>query len=183
MRIIAGTLGGRVFGSPKGHRTHPMSDKGRGGLFNTLGDITGLTVLDAFSGSGALGFEAISRGAAKVVSIESDKSAQQTIASNAAALGVIRNHKLIRASIGGWLQTSEPAEPFDIILCDPPYQDLQLSTLERLVPRLKKTGLLVLSWPGNLDAPGLPGLDILKKNAYGDAQLIFYGFHSSSDEE
>jgi 16S rRNA (guanine(966)-N(2))-methyltransferase RsmD len=76
MRIIAGTLGGRTFESPHGRRTHPMSDKVRGSLFNTLGDIDGLTILDAFAGSGALAFEAISRGAEHVLAIEIDNRAQ-----------------------------------------------------------------------------------------------------------
>ena len=64
MRIIAGSLGGRVFKAPSGHRTHPMSEKIRGAIFNALGDISDLTVLDAFTGSGALCFEAVSRGVA-----------------------------------------------------------------------------------------------------------------------
>ena len=72
MRIIAGYLGGRQFNSPRSNRTHPMSDKARGGLFNALGDISGLTVLDAFAGSGALSFEAISRGAESVIAVDID---------------------------------------------------------------------------------------------------------------
>src|SRR3954464_3149409 len=98
MRIIAGRLGGRQFNSPKGHRTHPMSEKGRGALFNALGDISGLTVLDAFAGSGALSFEAISRRAASVLAIDSDKNAQRAIAENIASLGLSRQVKLIKTS-------------------------------------------------------------------------------------
>jgi 16S rRNA (guanine966-N2)-methyltransferase len=82
MRIIAGRLGGRHFASPQGRRTHPMSDKMRGALFNALGDIDGLSVLDAFAGSGALAFEAVSRGAGHAVAIDVDKSAQRAIAEN-----------------------------------------------------------------------------------------------------
>ncbi|MCA9330109.1 RsmD family RNA methyltransferase, partial [Candidatus Saccharibacteria bacterium] len=63
MRIISGKLGSRQFIAPKGFATHPMGDRVRTALFNTLGDIVGLTVLDAFGGSGAISFEAISRGA------------------------------------------------------------------------------------------------------------------------
>jgi 16S rRNA (guanine966-N2)-methyltransferase len=67
MRVVAGSLKGRIFNEPSGHQTHPMSEKVRGALFNALGDIEGLSVLDAFAGSGALSFEAVSRGAKSVV--------------------------------------------------------------------------------------------------------------------
>src|SRR5438445_6894886 len=107
MRIIAGRLGGRQFASPRGHRTHPMSDKMRGALFNALGDLSGLTVLDAFAGSGALAFEAVSRGAQHVVAIDVDKSAQRTIAKNITALGLADRVKLVRASAGAWLTTTD----------------------------------------------------------------------------
>jgi len=70
VRIIAGYLSGRQFNSPRSNRTHPMSDKARGGLFNSLGDISGLSLLDAFAGSGALSFEAISRGTASSVAVD-----------------------------------------------------------------------------------------------------------------
>ena len=71
MRIISGVLGGRVFKAPNGNKTHPMSEKIRGAMFNSLGDISGLTVLDAFSGSGAVAIEAFSRGAEHVVAVDS----------------------------------------------------------------------------------------------------------------
>src|SRR5579883_2683533 len=102
MRIVAGTLGGRQFEAPKGHRTHPMSDKVRGALFNMLGDISGLTVFDAFAGSGALSFEAISRGAKSAVAVDIDKSAHKTILKNAKQLGVPAQLKAIRANASGW---------------------------------------------------------------------------------
>lgn len=82
MRVVAGRLGGRIFDSPRTHRTHPMSEKARGAIFNVLGDIAGLSVLDAYSGSGALAIEAVSRGAKSVLAIEVDVEAVKTIARN-----------------------------------------------------------------------------------------------------
>ncbi|HKX24038.1 MAG TPA: RsmD family RNA methyltransferase, partial [Candidatus Saccharimonadales bacterium] len=82
MRVIAGELGGRFFAGPDSTATHPMAERVRGAMFNALGDIEGLTVLDAFAGSGALAFEAISRGAKSVVVVERDKRAQRIIAEN-----------------------------------------------------------------------------------------------------
>jgi 16S rRNA (guanine966-N2)-methyltransferase len=159
MRIIAGRLGGRVFDSPGSHRTHPMSDKARGALFNILGDVTGLTVLDAFAGSGALSFEAVSRGAAHALAIESDKTAQRTIQRNIETLGLGTAVRLISATANGWLATAAPTT-FDIVLCDPPYDDLQTNLITRLAQRVAANGLLVLSWPGNANVPQFAGFEL-----------------------
>jgi 16S rRNA (guanine966-N2)-methyltransferase len=174
MRIIAGSLSGRIFDSPSGHKTHPMSDKVRGGLFNVLGDIEGLTVLDAFAGSGALGFEALSRGARQVTAIDSDKSAQRTIETNARILALTDRFKLIKASANGWLTTGGSEKRFDLVLCDPPYNDLQQSLVTRLSQLVAPKGTLVLSWPGNETAPAFVGMEIALEKNYGDAQLVFY---------
>jgi 16S rRNA (guanine966-N2)-methyltransferase len=152
-----------------------MSDKMRGALFNMLGNIDGLTVLDAFAGTGALSFEAVSRGAKSAVAIELDRSAQQTIARNIAALGVEDSVTLIQASAGAWLR-KHPHDLFDIVLCDPPYDHLKLNLnlLQRLANRLADTGVLVLSWPGSEPPFDFPGLTQIEQRSYGDAQLVFY---------
>lgn len=173
MRIIAGDLGGRTFESPRGHRTHPMSDKIRGALFNTLGDIDGLTVLDAFAGSGAICFEAMSRGAHSAVAVEQDRAAQRTIDENIRALQLQRSVKLVKASAGAWLQTNQGSQ-YDLVILDPPYDDTQSNLLEHLVTAVKPDGLVVLSWPGSQDAPTFNALQEIKRRSYGDAQLIFY---------
>src|SRR5689334_12491083 len=114
MRIVAGSLGGRNFKSPSGHATHPMSEKMRGALFNSLTDISGLTILDPFAGSGALSFEAISRGAASAVIIERDRSAQRIIQENIVSLGLEPQASLVTANAHGWLRNNR--ETFDLIL-------------------------------------------------------------------
>lgn len=173
MRIIAGRLGGRNFDSPHSFKTHPMSDKIRGALFNVLGDIEGLTVLDAFAGSGALGFEAISRGAKAATLIDNDRAAQKVIAKNCQILGLRHQIELITASANTWLQRS-PEARFDIVLCDPPYNDTQASLVIRLSSAVVDTGLLVVSWPGDQSVPEIPGFTIAQQRQYGDAQLVFY---------
>src|SRR4051812_13589965 len=102
MRIIAGELKGQQFQSPHGHKTHPMSDKVRGALFNVLGDIEDLTFLDAFAGSGALAFEAISRGAKSVVAVDRDSSAYKIIEQNVKDLRLQKAIKVVRANTAGW---------------------------------------------------------------------------------
>lgn len=173
MRIIAGTLGGRTFNSPHTDRTHPMSDKIRGALFNMLGDLSDLSVLDAFSGTGALSFEAISRGARSALAIESDRLAQRTIAENIEALDLDQAVKLVKAPANAWLQTND-RQQFDVVLLDPPYDDLQEALLQRLAATVKPGGVLVISWPGGQPTPQFEHFTVIKERAYGDAQLIFY---------
>lgn len=173
MRVIAGNLGGRTFQSPNGHRTHPMSDKARGALFNMLGNIAGMSVLDAFAGSGALTYEALSRGAATAIAVEVDKSAHSTITQNLRSLGLEKSAKAIRANVSGW-SDNNPTAQFDLILCDPPYDHTRLPLIQKLVKHIKKDGLLVLSWPGNQEAPELAETTPLTTKDYGDAQLAVY---------
>jgi 16S rRNA (guanine966-N2)-methyltransferase len=174
MRIIAGELGGRFFNGPDSSVTHPMAERVRGALFNSLGDIEGMTVLDAFAGSGALAFEAISRGAASAIAIERDKRAQRIIAENIEMLGLRQQVKLIRANTSSWIDTNEDAQ-FDLVLCDPPYQDLQLSTVSKLISLVKPNGLMVLSYPGRESAPTVNGVVVVDKSkSYGDAALAYY---------
>jgi 16S rRNA (guanine966-N2)-methyltransferase len=173
MRIIAGRLGGRVFETPGGHRTHPMADKVRGGLFNALGDIEGLTVLDAFAGSGALSYEAISRGATHATAIESDRRAQATILKNIESLGLEDSVQMVKAYCASWSGRHQTLQ-FDILLMDPPYDNLQIADLEKLVRHLKPEGVMAVSWPGKLDRLELAKLTIVSQKNYGDAQLVFY---------
>lgn len=173
MRVIAGHLGGRTFDSPHTLKTHPMSDKARGALFNVLGDIEDLTVLDAFAGSGALAIEAVSRGASSAVVIDRDRTAQQTLTANMHALGLHKQIHVIHASANAWLQTN-PDAVFDIVLCDPPYNDLQLSLVSLLAAHVKPAGLLVLSWPRSEQFPKLDKLELVEFKHYGDMGLAFY---------
>lgn len=173
MRVIAGYLGGRTFDAPGTNRTHPMSEKMCGALFNILGDIEDLTVLDAFAGSGALSFEAISRGARHVTAIESDRAAHQAIVHNMEKLDVTAFMTLVFASNVQWMQTNKDVS-FDIVLCDPPYDDVQSGTISLLATHVKKEGLLVLSYPGSSEPLIIPGHEQIERRSYGDAQLVFY---------
>ncbi len=173
MRVIAGWLGGRIFDSPRGHRTHPMSEKMRGAIFGALGDIKGLTVLDAFSGSGALAVEAISRGADSAVSIDMDPAAHKIIETNIKTLGIDERIKAIRAYAGAW-STRHQATLFDVVLLDPPYDNIPYRDLRRMPRHVKKNGVLVLSWPGKMEPLTFDDLEIVQRKDYNDSQLIFY---------
>ncbi len=173
MRVIGGKYKGRLITSPKTVTTHPMSEKLRGAIFATLGDIDGLSVLDAYAGSGAIAFEALSRGAKNVLAIEPDRLAAVAIKTNADRLKPkSQEFKTVQASIEGWLNTS--TDQFDLIIADPPYDQVKDRVLLRLAERLKPDGLLVVSLPVRHDVIWLNrDLQILKVKQYGDAQLLF----------
>lgn len=173
MRIIAGKLGGRTFEAPRGRTTRPMSEKARGALFNTLGDIEDLSVLDAFAGSGALAYEAISRGAASALAIELDKTAHKAIDESIKKLGLDNRIKNLRGNVSGWSNNNADKQ-FDLVLLDPPYNNLDRQLLQKLVKHTKAGGLVVLSWPGKEPAPPFEGLEVVTTKNHGDIQLVFY---------
>lgn len=173
MRVIAGSLQGRSFKSPKDNLTHPMSEKSRGGLFNALGDIEGLTFLDVYSGSGALSFESISRGAKSVISVEKSRKAHSVILSNIKDLGLEKYIDVKKITLEKWLE-DYPDSMFDVIMADPPFDNVNLDTINRLAKHLNDNSLMVLCLPTTRDFVDFEGLKVLKKNSYGDSQLVFY---------
>ncbi|PZG13090.1 16S rRNA (guanine(966)-N(2))-methyltransferase RsmD [Nonomuraea aridisoli] len=121
-RIIAGVAGGRRLAVPPGRGTRPTSDRAREGIFLTLDSLYGLRdarVLDLYAGSGAIGLEALSRGAAEAVLVESDPKAVRTIKENIRTLG-LDGARLVADKVERVLG-KEPGEPFDIVFADPPY--------------------------------------------------------------
>ncbi|MCA9343880.1 MAG: RsmD family RNA methyltransferase [Candidatus Nomurabacteria bacterium] len=173
MRIISGIYGGRTIQSPSGHKTHPMSEKMRGAIFNALGDIKGLSFLDAYGGSGAVALEAISRGATNVTAIDSDKNAIQTIKANAHALKA--DVKVTQVNISSWLDNN-PGHCFDIIVADPPYNNVNKTHLYKLAKALNSGGVIIYSLPPKEDIRLSDSYQILSEREYGDSRLVFYRF-------
>ena len=165
-------MGGRIFDSPHGHRTHPMSEKMRGAIFNALGDITGLSVLDAYAGSGAIGFETVSRGAISATLVEADKAASKTIKINIHSLALVNKVTLISSFVMSFARRTH--DTFDIVVADPPYDALDYKDLEALPSLVKPGGILVYSLPPS--ARLLPGntMALILQKDYGDATLSFY---------
>jgi 16S rRNA (guanine966-N2)-methyltransferase len=123
MRVIAGTLGGRRLKAPRGRLTRPTSDRVREGLFATLGDVRGASVLDLFAGTGALGIEALSRGASRAVFIERDTVAVRVLRDNLRALGIEPSESEVRRSdaLGALRSARTRKETYDLVFIDPPY--------------------------------------------------------------
>lgn len=174
LRIISGIYGGRKLDAPDNSRTHPMSERVRNALFNSIGsEVRGARVLDAFAGTGALGLEALSRGAKHATFIEKDRVAQKVLASNVATLGVENTTDIIRTTVNSWLE-KDKSEKYDLLLVDPPYHDTQFSTVAKLFGLLKPEGLMVLSHPGRGEEPTKPGVVVVDNRSYGNAFLTFY---------
>ena len=173
IRIISGIFGGRPIGVSKSRITHPMGERIRNSLFNSIGEeIIDAEVLDAFAGSGSLGLESISRGAKSAVFVEQDRVAGRVLDENIATLGVQDKTQVIHGTVASWINNTQ--QKYDIIFADPPYNNLQLSTVRRLFTMLKPNGLMVLSYPGRSEAPTETGVVVVDNRSYGTAALTFY---------
>ena len=172
VRIIAGEFGGRFIQTPPGSTTHPMGERVRSAMFNSLGEtVRGARVLDAFAGSGAIGLEVLSRGAESVVFVERDRVAQRVIAKNITSLGVDEKSIVIKTTISNWMETADVTGEFDIIFADPPYHNPQFSTVSRLMGLLKPGGTMILSHPGIGEVPIQDKTVVVDSRSYGEAHL------------
>jgi len=173
MRIISGQYGRRNIASPNGHKTHPMSEKIRGALFNVLGDIVGLSVLDVCSGSGAIAIEALSRGATTATAIESDAKAIKVIKQNIETLALQDRLTLVQANARSWSANNKQAK-FNIVVCDPPYNHVQPQLIRDVTRHIAPDGIYILSWPGDERPLAFDNLRLISNKQYGDSQLFFY---------
>jgi 16S rRNA (guanine966-N2)-methyltransferase len=177
VRIVAGAWRSRRLVAPPGRVTRPSSDRLRGSLFAALGDVTGMRVVDVFAGTGALGLEALSRGAARCVFCETNPLALAALRDNvrrlqAAPRAVVRAvdaHRQLRADAAAHDQ-------YDLVLLDPPYNEVGrlLSTLQTLVLRVSAPGArLVVESAAGL-APELDGFRVDSRRRIGAATLSIY---------
>jgi 16S rRNA (guanine(966)-N(2))-methyltransferase RsmD len=170
VRIIAGTHRGQRIAAPKGSITRPTSDRVRENAFNLIGPVDGAAVLDLFAGSGALGIEALSRGAGRAVFVDSDREACRTINANLDKLrlkGTVLCHDVLRA-VG-----SERAL-YDLVLSDPPYDFDRARLAPQLARLLAPDGLLVYESAGREPPPELPLLTETTSRKYGSARLTLF---------
>ncbi len=176
VRIIAGRYGNRWLEAPDTRRTHPMGERIRNALFNSIqNELPGANVLDAFAGTGSIGLEALSRDAATATFVESDRTAYRVLCHNIDSLHAQDIAHPIKARVASWIDTYQ-GEPFDLIFADPPYHDLQLPTISRLFTLLKPGGTMVLSHTEKGGEPNLINDDIVvvDNRGYGNAHLTFF---------
>lgn len=185
VRIVAGRLRGRRLRVPSDPDLRPTSDRVREALFNILGqDLSGLDVVDLFAGCGALGFEALSRGARRVVFVEADPRTATALRRTAEDLGLVREASVIVGRVEDVLERPRIGGPFDLILADPPYD----STVEEKLVEAVDTGRLLR--PGgtmvvererrNPANAGTLGLRLVRSADYGRTALDFFKYSYSS---
>ncbi len=179
MRVISGSAKGRKLKSVPGEGTRPITDRVKEALFNILaGDVPGCRFLDLFAGTGGVGIEALSRGAAKAVFVEQGRAALETIRANLAHTRLEANAQVERANVFSFL-AAPPNAPFDFIYVAPPqYKNLWIETLRALDANpawLANDGAIIVQiHPREFTPLELRCLELVDERKYGSTRLDFY---------
>ena len=176
MRIVGGNLGGRVLRAPGGASTRPTSEKVREAVFNILGAVVDARVLDLFAGSGALGLEALSRGAAHATFVDSARAAVAAIRGNLRALGIADRATVIAGDAVAAARQVPPA-PWQLVFVDPPYRsDLAVRAVAALPEAHLAPGAMIVIEHDRHNEPPDPLGSLLRtdQRRYGDTLISFY---------
>jgi 16S rRNA (guanine966-N2)-methyltransferase len=174
LRVVAGTYGGQRIEAPK-RATRPTADRVREALFSMLGTVAELDVLDLFAGSGALGIEALSRGARSATFVDSDAAALRAVRSNLERLG-IEDARVVRTDALAFLRNAGRREQrWDLVLCDPPYRLAKRlgKPLSRLLGTVLGPGAYVVC-ESSTKQPLELDLSLVKERRYGDTRIAIY---------
>src|SRR3954447_13889694 len=177
MRIVAGEFRSRRLVAPAGADTRPTSDRAREALFAMLGDAAGDRALDCFAGSGTLGLEALSRGAASCTFVERDRAALDALRANVAALGVGDRASVRVGDVRRTLRADAAAgRQYDLILIDPPYRMLLeiLPALDRLLGDIAAPGARLALESAAADEPVVRGFQLDRRRRAGAASLSLF---------
>ena len=171
MRVIAGEFKGRRLHTARGARTRPTADRVREALFSMLGDVSGARVLDLYAGSGALGIEALSRGAESAVFVERDPRALAALRRNLDAVGadaVVKRQDALRF-------VARPGGPYDLVFCDPPYDDAPrvAAPLSEALPALARENARIVTESDKRNPLLLPQ-PLVVERSYGDTRIAIH---------
>ena len=172
MRVVAGQYRGRRLQVPPGTRVRPTPDRVREALFSILGDVTGLAVADLFAGSGALGIEALSRGAAGAVLVDSDAQAIKAIQANVLALGA-SEAVVVRTDAIRWLRRTDGH--YDLVFLDPPYSSARnlARDLSEAIPRVLARDAIIVSESDKRDPLAL-AFPLEDERTYGNTRIAIH---------
>jgi 16S rRNA (guanine966-N2)-methyltransferase len=185
MRVIAGRFGGRRLKAPRGRTTRPTSDRVREALFSMLGDVRHAVVLDLFAGTGALGIEALSRGAEHVVFVERDPPALAILKSNLSDLGIGDKQAQVRPgdALSALRTARARGETYDLVFVDPPYgraRELGEAVAAILPALLAARARVVVE--ADRRTPAELKLPVMAQRRYGDTTITIHRHHTESDE-
>src|ERR1700720_3848280 len=175
MRIIAGSHKGHTIHAPRGRDTRPTSDRVRENVFNIVGPVDGAAVLDLYAGSGAMGLEALSRGAARAVFVERDGGAVRAIERNLEKLR-LSGTVLRQDAVTALATEAGSGRKYDLVLVDPPYDmyaDIEPKLARYLPSVLAEDGVVVVETDGGVE-PELPLMERTSRK-YGSARITVYG--------
>jgi 16S rRNA (guanine966-N2)-methyltransferase len=175
MRIVAGQHKGRRLRAPAGAGTRPTADRVREALFSILGPVDGMRVLDLYAGSGALGIEALSRGAASATFVESGRLAVAAIRANLDAIGA-DGAEVAASDVVGWLRNAPARQlTFDLVFCDPPYDAAPrvVEPLGDLLPGVAGPQALIVTESGKRNPLALD-LPLVDERTYGDTRIAIH---------
>ena len=175
LRVVAGEFGGRRLAAPRGAGARPTQDRVREALFSVLGPLGGVRVLDLFAGSGALGIEALSRGAREATFVDSDAAAARVVRQNLERIGV-EGARVFRADALSFLRgAARHGDRWDLVLCDPPYRlahRLGATLGPLLAPVLETGGRIVCE--SSVKDPLRLDLPLLDERRYGDTRIAVH---------
>ena len=175
MRIVAGTRKGHRIAAPRGSGTRPTSDRVREAVFNLVGPVGGAAVLDLFAGSGAMGLEALSRGARRCVFVEADRAAARVVRANLEALRLTGAVVLQRDALDALGDDLRAGRTYELVLVDPPYEawpELEERLVRSLPAVVAPGGLAVVETAAKVE-PEL-ALDLVTSRRYGSARISVF---------
>lgn len=178
MRVISGYLGSRPLRAPRGLETRPTIERVRGAIFEILGErVRGARVLDAYAGSGALGIEAVSRGAVSATFVETSRAAIVALRHNLETLELQSVASVVPTRLDKAATALARSGPFDLVLCDPPWDDLEraVDTLVKVVvPELTEGATVVLEHRARRPPRARPEFTAQDERAWGDTGASFF---------
>lgn len=182
MRVIGGVLGGRPLLAPRGWSVRPTPARVREAVFSALGDIGGTRVADLYAGTGAMGIEALSRGAMEAVFVDRETRPAE---GNVHHLGLNESCEVVKGDVLDWLRSSPLEGSFDLIFVDPPYglwPGLG-AEIAPLLARVLRQGGRVIIESGRGASPELPGFDRVRERRYGRTAVTFHALPGSGGQE
>jgi len=175
MRVIAGTARGIQLSVPRDRGTRPITDRVKETLFGILGErVLDARIVDLYAGSGAIGIEALSRGAASAIFVERARQAVTALRENLARSRLEDAAEVVTSDVVRWLASAQTGSAYDLAFLDPPYQERDiLAPLERLAPLLAPGATVVVKHFWRTDVPPIEGLQPWRKRRFGETALTF----------